>query len=168
MVELDGSLGLPVGNRPVWFPSASGGNRPPCLSANTKPIPSCVSQHPPSRHSAIMDGMGLSSLRMVGASKSFSGPRSGPSRPEPVAGVESETEACAGPVMWGGPGAAVGSAREPGPWGRGLGLGPRFWGSVASRSPRGCGPDQKWSLVVSRAGWADRLRPGQGPKSLYR
>ena len=58
MVELDGSLGL--GNWPVWFPSASGGNRPPCLSANTKPIPSCTSQHP--RHLAIMDGMGLSSL----------------------------------------------------------------------------------------------------------
>ena len=76
MVEHDGSLGL--GNRPVWFPSASGGNRPPCSSANTKPIPSCMSQHP--RHSAIMDGMGLSSL--VGVSESFSGPpaRAGLSR----------------------------------------------------------------------------------------
>ena len=61
MVELDGSLGL--GNRPVWFPSASGGNRPPFLQpipSQQCPTPSCMSQHP--RHLAIMDGMGLSSL----------------------------------------------------------------------------------------------------------
>ena len=58
MVELDGSLGL--GNRPVWFPSAGGGNSPPCRSANTKPMPSCMSQYP--RRTAIMDVMGLCSL----------------------------------------------------------------------------------------------------------
>ena len=44
MVELDCSLGL--GNRPVWFPSAGGGNRPLSFSqyqANTllyEPTPS--------------------------------------------------------------------------------------------------------------------------------
>jgi hypothetical protein len=102
MVERDGSLGLV--NRPVWFPSARGGNRsvPLVLQANTKPIPSCMSPHP--RRSAIMDVMGLSSL--VGRIRVTLRPViwPGPSRPEPVPGVESEAEACAGPVMWGGPG----------------------------------------------------------------
>ena len=59
MVELDGSLGLGI-TGPFGSSSASGGNRPPFLQPNTKPTPPCTSRHP--RHSAIMDGMGLSSL----------------------------------------------------------------------------------------------------------
>ena len=92
MAELDGSLGL--GNRPVWFPSASGGNRPPFLQPNP-------SQYPPVR----ADTLAIRRLRTEwvsllwsGVSESLSSPRSGPSRPEPVPGVESEAEACAGPV----------------------------------------------------------------------
>ena len=56
-------------------------------------------------------------------------------------------------------------------------------GAVGLGSPRGLGgrgepepeglwarieQDQKWSLGEPRAGWADRLRPGQGPRSLHR
>jgi len=46
----------------------------------------------------------------------------------------------------------VGERGEPGP------AGP--WARTES--------DQEWSLVVPRAGWAERLRPGPGPKSLHR
>ena len=50
--------------------------------------------------------------------------------------------------------------------------GPRFWRERGEPEPEGLWariePDQKWSLVVPLAGWADRLRPGQGPKSLHR
>ena len=121
MVELDDSLGL--GNRPVWFPSASGGNRPPFL----QPIPS---QYPPVRANTLAIWRLWTewvSLLWSGVSESLSGPRSGPSRPEPVPGVESEAEACAGPVMWGGPWPR--GAREPGPWGRGLWARPEVEGA---------------------------------------
>ena len=43
MAEHDGSLGL--GNRPVWFPSASGGNCTP-YQANTKPNTLLFSRYP--------------------------------------------------------------------------------------------------------------------------
>jgi len=49
-----------------------------------------------------------------------------------------------------------------GPW-------PEVLGERSEPGPEGpwawTESDQEWSLVVPRAGWAERLRPGPGPKS---
>jgi hypothetical protein len=76
-----------------------------------------------------------------------------------------------GPSCGAGPGRRYyGSAREPGSWGLGLGLGPRFGGRGEPE------PEGLWARIAGSevefggapAGWAHRLRPGPGPKSLHR
>ena len=147
-MELDGSLGL--GNRPVWFPSASGGNRPPFL----QPIPSQSLLYEPTpspfgdygRNGSLFSGRAYPSR-----SPALDPARAGLSR---CRGLRVKRRPALGPSCGAGPGreervsparGAVGFGpgprlreREPGLWCHGLGLGPRLR-ERDEQEPRGCG-----------------------------